>query len=161
MEPHEAQHAAAFSNGWTPHCPTPCRCFARPMSVFSNARCLVLSLPGSWRSFFQMLVVPGEDAIQAIQEVLLLVKAVRLARVNDELGLDAVALQAAVKFLALAERIDQVGISLENQGRRFHILEMDEGRTVQEAGDFFRLIRDAVEPLTVGGDLLGAICGDE
>jgi CBS domain containing-hemolysin-like protein len=77
-----------------------------------------------------MLVVPGEDAVQAVEEVLLLVKAVRLARVNDELGLDAVALQAAVEFLALAERIDQVGISLENQGRRFHILEMDEGRAV-------------------------------
>jgi len=38
--------------------------------------------------------------------VLLLVKAMRLAWVNDELGLDAIALQAAVKFLALAERID-------------------------------------------------------
>jgi len=83
-----------------------------------------------------MPVVPGEDAVQAIEEVLLLVKAVRLARVNDELGLDAIALQTAVEFLALAGRIDQVGVSLENQGRRFHILEMDEGRTVQESGDF-------------------------
>ena len=49
-----------------------------------------------------MRVVPCEDAIQAIKEVLFLMKAVRLTRVNDQLGLDAIALKAAVKLLALA-----------------------------------------------------------
>jgi len=59
-----------------------------------------------------MLVIPGENAVQAIQEVFFLVEAVRLARVDDQLGLDAIALEAAVKFLALAGRNDWVGVTL-------------------------------------------------
>src|SRR5439155_26508062 len=73
-----------------------------PQGFLGNARCQVFGLLGSWRSFFQMRVVPCEDAIQAIKEVLFLMKAVRLTRVNDQLGLDAIALKAAVKLLALA-----------------------------------------------------------
>src|SRR5260370_38696423 len=38
---------------------------------------------------------------------------------------------------------------------------MDEWRTVQEAGNFLRLIREAVEPFIVGGALLSAVFGDE
>jgi len=53
-----------------------------------------------------MFVIPGEDAVQAIQQVLFLVKAVGLARVDDKFGIDAVALEAAVEFLALAGGID-------------------------------------------------------
>src|SRR2546421_11823360 len=88
-------------------------------------------------------------------------KAVRLARVHDEFGFDAVALEAAVKLLALAWGIDRVGVSLENQGGRFDILEVDERRTVQESGDLLWLIRDTVEPLIVGRALLRAVFGDE
>ena len=85
-----------------------------------------------------MLVVPRENTIEAIQEVLFFVKAVRLARIHNEFGFDAVALQAAIEFLALAWRVDRVGVSLKDQGRRFHILKMNEGRTVQESGDLFQ-----------------------
>jgi hypothetical protein len=46
--------------------------------------------------------------------VLFFVEAVRLARVHDEFSLDAIAFEAAVEFLALAWRIDGVGVSLEN-----------------------------------------------
>src|SRR5437016_2492824 len=93
--------------------------------------------------------------------MLFLVKAVRLTRVDNQLGLDAVALEAAVKLLALAWGIDRVGVSLENQGRRFDILEVHERRTIQESGELLWLIRDAVEPLIVRRALLGAVFGDE
>ena len=61
-----------------------------------------------------MLVVPGEDAVQAIEQVLFFVKAMRFSRVDDKFGFDAVALQAAVEFLALAEGIGRIGVPLEN-----------------------------------------------
>ncbi len=96
-----------------------------------------------------MLVAPGEDAVQAVQEMFFFLKAVRFAGVDYQLGFDAVALEAAVEFLALPEGVDRVGVALENQGRRFHILEMHEGGAIQKAGDFFRLVREAVEPLIV------------
>jgi hypothetical protein len=46
--------------------------------------------------------------------VLLLVKAVWLARVDNQLGLHAVALESAIEFLALAGGIDRVGVSLKD-----------------------------------------------
>src|SRR5207302_6089900 len=77
---------------------------------FRNARsCCLL---GGWRSFLKVFVVPGEDAVQTIEKVLFLVETVRLARVDNHFGLDAVALQAAVTFLALARRIDGTGVAL-------------------------------------------------
>lgn len=84
-------------------------------------------------------------------------KAVGLARVHNEFSLDTVALEAAIEFLTLAGGIDGVSVTLKNQSRRFHILQMYEGRTVQESRDLFRLIREAVEPLVVGRTLLGAV----
>src|SRR6266481_6620390 len=38
---------------------------------------------------------------------------------------------------------------------------MDEGGAVQESGDLFRLVRETVEPLVVGGALLSPVLGDE
>src|SRR5713101_4691588 len=122
---------------------------------------LVMGLLGSWRRLFQILVVPGEDAVQAVQQMLFFVEAVRLARIDDKLGFDAIALKAAVEFLALAWRVDRVGVALKDQGGRFHILEMHKGRTVQKSGDPLWFVREAIEPLVVGRTLLGAVFGDE
>src|SRR3984893_4134645 len=48
-------------------CATTCGRFANATSDLCNAR-VVLSLSGCRRSFLEVLVVPGEDAVQAIQE---------------------------------------------------------------------------------------------
>src|SRR5260370_7308697 len=122
---------------------------------------LVMGLLGSWRRLFQMLVVPGEDAVQTVQQMFFFVAAVRLARIDNKLGFDAVAFEAAVEFLALARRINGIGVPLKNQGRSLYILEMHEGRTIQESGDLFWFVGEAVEPLVVGRTLLGAVFGDE
>src|SRR6185503_15111087 len=61
------------------------------------------------RPLFQVLVEPGDDAVEAVDEVLLLAQPVRLARVDDEIRLDVVALQPAVELLALTDRIGFVG----------------------------------------------------
>src|SRR5260370_20984665 len=108
-----------------------------------------------------MLVVPGKDTIQAIQEVFFLVKALGLARVDDQLGLNAVVLEATVEFLALARGIGRVGISLENQRRRLSVFQVHDRGTVQKTSHLLRLIRDAVEPLMVGGSPFRAVFGDE
>jgi hypothetical protein len=76
---------------------------------------------GRWR-FFQVFVVPREDAVEAIQQVLFFVKAVRLAGVGNQFCFDAVAFESTVEFLALAGGIDGVGIPLKNERRRFHVL---------------------------------------
>jgi hypothetical protein len=81
----------------------------------------------------------------------------RLAGIDDQFGFDAVALQAAIEFLALAHRVSEVRITLENERRRFGVLKMDERGAVQEASDFLRFIRNAVEPLIIRGALLGAL----
>src|SRR6266436_10363222 len=120
-----------------------------------------MRLLGSWRTFLQVLVVPGEDTVQAIQKVFFFVKAVGLARVHNEFSFDTVAFEAAIEFVTLAGGIDSVRVTLKNQSRRVHILQMDEGRTVQESGDLFRLVRETVEPLVVGGALLSPVLGDE
>src|SRR5207245_1164345 len=85
-----------------------------------NDRFLVWCLLGGWCSFLQMLVIPGEDAVQTVQQVFFFVKTMRLARVDDQLGLDAVALEATVEFLALARRVDRIGVALKNQSWRLH-----------------------------------------
>ena len=108
-----------------------------------------------------MLVVPGKDAVQAIQKVFFFVEAVGLARVHNEFRLDAITFEAAVEFLALARRIDWVSVALENERWRLHILEMNKGGAVQESRDPFWLVRQAIEPLVVGRTLLGAVFGDE
>jgi hypothetical protein len=61
-----------------------------------------------------MPVVPGEDAGAHVKNVFLFAEAVRLARVDDQLGFDAVALQSTIEFLALAQGIDWVRVALEN-----------------------------------------------
>jgi len=48
-----------------------------------------------------------------------LAEAVRFAGVDDHLGFNPVALQAAVEFLALAQRVREVRVTLENKRRRF------------------------------------------
>src|SRR5215468_3954752 len=55
------------------------------------------------RSLLQVLVIPGEDAVQPIEQVLFFVEAVGLTRVEDQLGFHTIALQPAVQFLALAQ----------------------------------------------------------
>jgi len=74
-------------------------------------------------------------AVQAIQEVLSFMKAVRLARVHDEFGFDAVALEAAVEFLALAG--DRPGRRPLGESRSvFHILGMDEWQLFRNPATF-------------------------
>src|SRR5712692_973140 len=92
---------------------TNCGRLASATIIYWNARGHLLGLLGRWRDFLQMLVVPSEDAVQAIQQVLFLVEAVRLARVDDQFGYDAVTFEAAVEFLALPERIDRIRVTLE------------------------------------------------
>src|SRR5258707_5484825 len=108
-----------------------------------------------------MLVVPSEDAVQAVQQMLFFVKAVGLARIDDQFGFDAVALEAAVEFLALAEGIGRMSVAVENQGGSLGVLQVNKRGAVQKAGDFIWFIREAVEPFIVGGALLSAVLGDE
>src|SRR5712691_3455563 len=68
--------------------------------------------PGGWRLVFQIFVVPGQDAVETIEEVFFLAEPVRFARVGDQFGLNAVALQAAIEFLALAQWVGEVRITL-------------------------------------------------
>src|SRR6266478_6645333 len=138
-----------------------CGYVAGATRIALNPQSLASRLLGGWRHVFQVLVVPGEDAVQTVQQMFFFVEAVRLARVDDQFRFDAVAFEAAVEFLALARRVDRVGVALKDQGGRFHILQMHEGRTVQEAGDLLRFVGEAVEPLVVGRTLLGAVFGDE
>src|SRR6266478_1250278 len=91
--------------------PTICGWFGSTTCVRRNN---ALWQPAGRRPFLEMLVVPGEDAVQTVHQVFLFMEAVRLARVHDQFGFDAVALEAAVEFLALARRIDGVGVALKN-----------------------------------------------
>src|SRR5439155_23680149 len=63
---------------------------------------------------FQMLVEPTDNAIQTIYQMLLFFYPVTLARVDDQLGFYSIAFQCAIESLALAERIDYIGIALQN-----------------------------------------------
>src|SRR6266403_854188 len=82
--------------------------------------------------------------------------------VDNHLGFNAVALQAAIEFLALAQRVGEVRVTLKNERRRFGVLKMDERGTVQEASDFLRFIRHAVEPAANGEPIgIGNAPGDE
>src|SRR6266436_2926994 len=91
--------------------PTICGWFGSTTSARRNN---ALWQSAGHRPFLEMLVVPGEDAVQTVHQVFLFMEAVRLARVHDQFGFDAVALEAAVEFLALARRIDGVGVALKN-----------------------------------------------
>src|SRR5204862_543909 len=70
--------------------PTSCGWFAITTRARRNPRCVAVCLLASRRSFLQVLVVPGEDAIQAVQEMFFFVEAVRLAGVQDEFSLDSI-----------------------------------------------------------------------
>ena len=59
--------------------------------------------------------------------MLFLAQAVRLARVDHEVGVDAVALQAAVELLALADRIGRVVFALQQQRRRLALRDVRDG----------------------------------
>jgi hypothetical protein len=63
---------------------------------------LIRSSRSGGRCAVQVTVVPREDAIQSVQQMLLLVETVRLSRVDDQFGLDAISLQPAVQLLALS-----------------------------------------------------------
>src|SRR5262245_6619523 len=69
----------------------------------------------------QVAVEPRDDTVQPIEEVLLLAQAVRLARVEHEIGVDVVALEAAIELLALADRVGQVVFALQQQRRRLDV----------------------------------------
>src|SRR5262249_34258715 len=78
-------------------------------------------------------VVPRDDAIEAIEEMLFLAQPVRLARIQHEIGLDAVPLQAAIKLLALSDRIGRVVLALQEQRRRPDVLHPRHRRALDEA----------------------------
>src|SRR5260370_24520545 len=87
------------------------------------------------------------------------VEAVGLARIDDQIRLHSVTFQAAIEFLALAERVNGIGASLQNESRSFCALRMQERRTVEESGGLF--VRDAPKPLVVRRMLLGAVLGNK
>src|SRR5260221_4612984 len=93
--------------------------------------------------------------------MLFFVKAVGLARIDDQFGFDAVALEAAVEFLALAGGISRISVALENQRGSLGVLQVNKRGAVQEAADFVRLVREAVEPLVIRGALFGTVFRDE
>src|SRR5271165_6998 len=80
-----------------------------------------------WRCGWRLLevrVVPRQDAIQAVEQMLLLVKAMRLPWINHQFTFHAVALQPAIQLLALAQRIDGIGIALQNERGRLGIFQI-------------------------------------
>src|SRR5882724_3121529 len=93
--------------------------------------------------------------------MLFFVKAVGLARIDDQFGFDAVALEAAVEFLALAGGISRISVALENQRGSLGVLQVNKRGAVQKAGDFIWFVREAVEPLVIRGALFGTVFGDE
>jgi hypothetical protein len=70
----------------------------------------------------QIFVIPSEDAIQAVHEMLFFMEAVRLAWVEHQFRIDSIAFEATVKLEALADRVDGVGFALQNQGGSLGVL---------------------------------------
>src|SRR5262249_18711808 len=102
----------------------------------------------------QILLIPRHHPVQPVEEVLLLAQAVPLARVEDELGRHAVALQGAVELLALADRVGGVRLALEDQGGGPGVPDVGDGRALLETVQV--LVGEAEEPLVVGRIPLGA-----
>ena len=78
---------------------------------------------GILRESFHVFVVPSDDAVQAIEQMFFLAEAVRLTRIDDQIGWDAVTLQPSIKLLALSERINRVGVTLQNERRRLGVFQ--------------------------------------
>src|SRR5438552_15379870 len=120
--------------------PTSCGWFAITTRARRNPGCVAVCLLASRRSFLQVLVVPGEDAIQAVQEMFFFVEAVRLAGVQDEFSLDSIAFEAAVELLALTGGSTELGAPWKNRGGGFRILRWKNGRVVRNSAVFFGLV---------------------
>jgi hypothetical protein len=60
----------------------------------------------------QVYVVPRQNAVETVEQMLWFVEAVRFAGVDNPLRFDAVAFPAAIKLFTLAERIYGVSIAL-------------------------------------------------
>src|SRR5437667_6607996 len=69
-----------------------------------------------------MRVIPSQNAVHAIDQVLLFAKAVRLSRVNREFAFDTVKLQCLKQLFALADRIISVFGAMQDQSRRPGVL---------------------------------------
>src|SRR5437867_4400398 len=79
--------------------------------------------------------------------MLLFLWAVRFARIHDKLALDSIALQCAVKHLALRQRIGSIILTVKQHRRRANVLDVSHGRALSEAIRLF--VRKPVEPLVV------------
>src|SRR5947199_7018069 len=75
-----------------------------------------------------MRVIPSQNAVHAIDQVLLFAKAVRLSRVNREFAFDTVILQCLEQLLALADRIISVFGAMQDEGRRPGVLNIGNWR---------------------------------
>ena len=57
---------------------------------------------------------PREHALQDVGAMLGFLKTVGFSRVGDEFGFDTITFQAAIEFLALAERVDRIVVALQD-----------------------------------------------
>src|SRR5712671_2664378 len=96
-------------------------------------------------SLLQILLIPPQNPLQPIHQMLLLPKPMRLPRINYQLRLHSIPLQPPVKLLTLPQRINRIRIPLQHQCRCLRFLQMHEGRAIQKS---LRLLpRNAIKPL--------------
>src|SRR5579872_5831278 len=107
----------------------------------------------------EILVEPRDDTTEAICEVFLFSEAVTLAWVHDELRRDAVAFEATIEFLALAQRVDDVVFALQDECGGAGVLDVGDRRAAAEAFGFF--VRETVEPFVVRWVVFRAVLGGE
>src|SRR5258706_11393745 len=120
---------------------------ARSASSASRSFVPTSALPGRRAPGLEVRAVPRDDAVQAIEQVLLFTESMRFARIEHEVCVDAVPLEPAVELLTLPDRIRRVVFALQQQRRRLDVLDEGHRRTLDEAVEF--LVRRSVEPLVV------------
>src|SRR6266852_5827768 len=134
------------------HSATPCGLRAQSHKA---ANSLALAWQVLLRPFLlQVLVIPPQNPIQPVHQMLLLMKPMRLSRINHKLRLHSISLQTAIQFLALPQRINRIRIALQHQRWRLRILQMHERRAIQKS--LWLLPRNAVKPFVPRGMILCA-----
>ena len=83
-----------------------------------------------------MSLEPQQHPPIDIEQMLFLLRPVTFAGIDHEFALDAEVLQPSVKLLSLADRIDQIVLGVQNQGRRFRFLEVRNRRALDETLPF-------------------------
>ena len=78
-----------------------------------------------------MLLVPGDDAVEAVEFVLFFMEAVIFARILDKLGRRTIKLEPAIEAGTLAERVSGVGLALKDQDGRVGVLQIEIRRVLE------------------------------